>query len=153
MRLLLVLLAGFLAAAPVGAVPDRPPKKKIPAPQGANEFQGTWLIVSIEYNGKKIEGIGDRDLRVVITAGKIAWMQRGRTVSEASYKVDSTKNPKQIETTMILGPQKGKVSTVTYRLEGDTLTLSQSRDPKQAAKGFQGRGARHVVLVLKRKKG
>jgi len=153
MRLLLVLLAGFLAAAPVGAVPDRPPKKKIPAPQAANEFQGTWLIVSIEYNGKKIERIGDRDLRVVITAGKIAWMQRGRTVSEASYKVDSTKNPKQIESTMILGPQKGKVSIATYRLEGDTLKLSQTQDRKQAAKGFRGRGARHVVLVLKRQKG
>ena len=86
-------------------------------------------------------------------AGKIAWMQRGRTVSEASYKVDSTKNPKQIESTMILGPQKGKVSTVTYRLEGDTLRLSQTQDRKQAAKGFQGRGARQVVLVLKRQKG
>jgi uncharacterized protein (TIGR03067 family) len=153
MRLLLVLLAGFLVAPPAGAVPDRPPKKKIPAPQAADKFQGTWVIVSIEYNGKRIERLGAGDLKVIIMPGKIAWMQRGRTVSEASYKVDSTKNPKQIESTMILGPQKGKVSTVTYRLEGDTLRLSQTQDRKQAAKGFQGRGARQVVLVLKRQKG
>ncbi len=153
MRLLLVLLAGLLVAAPVGAVADRPPKKKTPAQQEAAKLQGTWVIVSIEYDGKKIEGIGDRDLQVVITAETIAWRQRGRTVSEARYKIDTTKSPKQIESTMTQGPQKGKVSTATYRLEGDTLTLSQSRDRKQAAKGFRGRGAAHSVLVLKRKKG
>jgi hypothetical protein len=54
MRPLLVLLTAVIAASPVEAVADRPPKKKPLVQQTDDKLQGTWVLVSIEYNGKKI---------------------------------------------------------------------------------------------------
>ena len=152
MRLLLVMLAGFLAAAPVGAVADRPPKKKLPAQQAADNLQGTWVIVSMQLNGQQFPKLPVQDVKLSITAGKIISVQNGKIVSEATYKVDNTKNPKQIQSTVIQGPEKGKVSVVIYSLEGGTLKLGATTEAKQPPKGFGAKDCQ-IVIVFKRQKG
>jgi uncharacterized protein (TIGR03067 family) len=152
MRLLLVLVAGFLAAAPVDAVAIRPPNKKTPAHPPADNLQGTWEVVSLEFNGNKIEGLTGKNYRVTITAGKIISMQMGKTVSESSYKIDHTKQPKQIVSTDIQGPQKGKVAVMIYSLEGDLLKLGATTEAKQPPKGFGAKDCQ-IVIVFKRQKG
>jgi uncharacterized protein (TIGR03067 family) len=152
MRLLLALLTGLLMAAPAGAVAIRPPNKKIPAQPPTDNLLGTWEVVSLEFNGNKIEGLTGKNHRVTITAGKIVSMQMGKTVSESSYKIDHTKQPKQIVSTDIKGPQKGKVAVMIYSLEGDLLKLGATTEAKQPPKGFGAKDCQ-IVIVFKRQKG
>jgi len=152
MRLLLALVAGFLLAAPAGAVAIRPPNKKTPAPPPADNLLGTWEVVSLEFNGNKMEGLAAKNYRVTITTGKIISMEMGKPVSESTYKVDHTKQPKLIVSTDIKGPQKGKVAVMIYSLEGDLLKLGATTEAKQPPKGFGAKDCQ-IVMVFKRQKG
>jgi uncharacterized protein (TIGR03067 family) len=152
MRLLLALLAGFLLATPASAVAIWPPNKKTPAQPPADNLQGTWVIGSMQLNGQEFPWPVKGDPKISISAGKMIWVQYGKPVSEATYKVDNTKNPKQIQSTFIQGSEKGKVYVLIYSLEGDTLKLGTYLDGKQAPRGFGGKDD-EVVIVLKRQKG
>ena len=152
MRLLLAFVVGFVTAVPAASVAIRPPKKKVPVQQQADSLHGTWVVVSMWFNGKKMDAVVIKDFKVIITARKIVSMQMGKTVSESSYKIDHTKQPKQIVSTDIKGPQKGKVAVMIYSLEGDLLKLGATTEAKQPPKGFGAKDCQ-IVIVFKRQKG
>ena len=152
MRLLLAFVVGFVTAVPAASVAIRPPKNKVREQQQADSLHGTWVVVSMWFNGKKMDAVVVKDFKVIITSRKIVSMQKGKAVSESSYKLDLTKQPKQIESTVIQGPQMGKVSVAIFSVEGDILKLATSRDGKKAPGGFDGRDT-PVVFVFKRQKG
>jgi RNA polymerase sigma factor (sigma-70 family) len=116
-------------------------------------LQGKWRIVSAEMAGKKA---ADDELRRM-QENPIEF--KGDTVlarHKADYKIDPTKNPKELDITPQEGPEneKGKTFRCIYRLKGDELTLCMSLMPDgDRPTSFTPQpGVLISVMVLKREK-
>jgi uncharacterized protein (TIGR03067 family) len=61
----------------------------------------------------------------VVTADKITFAMPGQEDQNASYKLDPTKKPKEIDLTPLDGPanEKGKTGRAIYSLDGDVLKI------------------------------
>ena len=74
---------------------------------------------------------------------------------EVSWAVDPAKAPKQIDCTILKGPENevGMVSRGLYRLDGDKLTLHVSHPGDDRPDGFVSReGENAILLTLERSK-
>ena len=109
----LTLLA-FLAGFPILAQDKNP-----------DELTGTWVTNAID------SGEGPK-LTVAITYtfkdGKLT-SEQGKGPKEYTYKIDSTKDPKEIDMDTGKEVRKG-----IYKIEKDTLTICQTRPTKADAK-------------------
>jgi uncharacterized protein (TIGR03067 family) len=110
--LLLGSIGSLLAADVGGAEADKELKK----------FQGTWVMMSGELDGKKaadehvkrgkIIYEGDRGLMVVPN-------QSPETIFLEIVKIDPSKNPKEMHVIRRSGPNAGKTLIGIYEFEGD----------------------------------
>src|SRR5947209_5481399 len=116
--------------------------------QELQRLEGTWVQVSVEESGKSATSHPEQ----LIIAGE-QWIVSGVEFA-ATFSVDPTKEPKQIDVVM-----HGSGSTTfrlpgIYKLEGDTLTVSMSRDMsghgKRPAEFSTKPGDPFSVIVYKR---
>ena len=105
---LLVLAAGLLAA-PV--LKDDATKDKI---------EGTWVVVSATRDGKAHDEI--KDDKVTFKDGTISIKSKNKDET-ATYKVDASKKPKEIDITH----EGGKTLLGIYAVEGNTLKVCLCR--------------------------
>ena len=103
-------------------------------------LQGEWPVVSLEVSGKKSDGLKGKKLVVK----EDEWTAPGGL--KFKIKLDTTKNPKQIDHTS----EDGKVTLLgIYKIEGDTLTLCQSRVGGERPTEFKA-GPMVLLMVYKR---
>jgi uncharacterized protein (TIGR03067 family) len=115
-------------------------------------IQGSWRVVKLESKGKANTGsfredtwiFQDDELRMVGKGGQ------GDTYVKATFKLDSSKQPRTIDLSITEGAGKGgKKRLGIYRMDGDKLTICQGVDrPKE----FSGKGPA-ILLELERAKG
>src|SRR5713101_7826995 len=100
-------------------------------------FQGTWLLVGREYDGKVAseDDVKAIEGKLVLEGDKATYTSRvdeaGRQVT---FKLDPTAKPRTIEWTVTKGPAKGEKVLAIYKLEGDKLTVcagTSERRPKE----------------------
>jgi RNA polymerase sigma factor (sigma-70 family) len=131
--------AGWLAFRAPAAEPDgvRPRLAKAadkPADKGKDDkeaIQGTWQLSGVERGGKEApdndndEAKKIKSTKWVVTADKITFAMPGQEDQNASYKLDPTKKPKEIDLTPLDGPanEKGKTGRAIYSLDGDVLKI------------------------------
>ena len=110
---LAVLVAG---SADLGAVPDRPDKKKKnldPVKEEYKRLEGVWNYA-----------VSRGDLHVTIRNGVYTTVDSKGNVSLSAFmKIDPTKKPKWLDMVYRAGAYKGQTLTAIYELKGDTLTL------------------------------
>jgi uncharacterized protein (TIGR03067 family) len=118
------------------------------AKEDANRIQGVWSIVGIEADGKTIP---EDQLRIVqgrITFGKDTIMvtsQSGPT-QKGTYKIDPSKDPKQIDYTL-----EGEAVVGIYSLEQDVLKIRTASDGAPRPVQFTHKpGTSSALLTLKR---
>jgi RNA polymerase sigma factor (sigma-70 family) len=96
-----------------------------------DRLQGTWNVVSLEVDGKKVDNDAllssepIRGSKWMITGDKIE-IQVGDRVIEGTYTSDPSKNPKRIDATMFVPNGEWVDRTVLlgiYSLQGETLKL------------------------------
>jgi uncharacterized protein (TIGR03067 family) len=122
----------------------------------ARLLEGSWKLVSLESDGRKATA---QELEAMKGGG---WTFKGSELSfedanapgKASFKVDASKNPKEIDLTALDGPQKGKTGEGIYKLEDGKLSVCL-RDLAAAAKGRPKEFATQAdsglgLIVLKR---
>jgi uncharacterized protein (TIGR03067 family) len=119
-------------------------------------LQGTWQIASSEEKGVKSPADGTHTL--TFTGNKIHQLHKVPNGADFQYsfKLDSTKNPTEIDMTIIkAGNEKdkeevGKTLLGIYMLDGHNLKLCT--DPTVRPTTFQTKGKRRdtVLIVLKR---
>jgi uncharacterized protein (TIGR03067 family) len=115
-------------------------------------LQGAWKIVSADMGGKKAD-----DDELARMQEKPMVFKGDKLISryESDFKLDPTKDPKEIDVVPLDGPEteKGKTFRGIYRLEGDQLTICTGLPDGVRPKGFTPQaGDPEFVLLLKRVK-
>src|SRR5947209_7412953 len=112
-----------LLAVTVPVAADQPSSTAPPKNRG---LQGTWSVVSMEYQGKRVPSETYKDNKLVISPTIIITRKGAQVVSEAEYKVRPARKTAVIEWKEIKGPKKGRKVRGIYLLEGDTLKICAS---------------------------
>lgn len=84
-------------------------------------FQGTWMMISAEMDGKKVHDAHVKQSRITFVGDKvelIAPHQHKDTIVASVVKLDYTKNPKEMQWVRTAGPNAGKTMIAIYEFEG-----------------------------------
>jgi len=142
MNAILLLAVSFAAAA--NSSNDDAIKKEL------NKFQGTWLLVSAETDGKKTPDEVVKTIKVVIDGNKHTVYRGDEALAkEIPFQIDPTKDPKTVDDTL----PDGRTIHGIYKLEGDTLTSCVAGVDKERPKEFTAKeGSGQTLRVFKRAK-
>jgi uncharacterized protein (TIGR03067 family) len=150
--LLPVLVVGVLAAVEVAAAAD----EKADVKEELKKFEGTWVRVSAETNGKEapkevLKGItmtfaGDKfTIKVADTERVIA----------GTFRIDPSKDPKEYDATASLAGRE-RTTVGIYQFDGDRLKVCYTPEGGKRPKEFSSKGGTedHPVYleVYKRQK-
>jgi uncharacterized protein (TIGR03067 family) len=116
-------------------------------PMGDQEkIQGTWALVSGERGGKPLPDEVVTHVKLIFSGKKLTTKNKDRQ-TEAAFKLDPNKEPKEIDVDM-----EGSVGKGIYQLDGDTLKIAHGEVGDTRPKEFPKAGSGLTVLVLKRDK-
>jgi uncharacterized protein (TIGR03067 family) len=116
----LLVAVGVLGAAPA---PDDNGKD--------DKLEGTWVATSFIDHGNKLADLANLKVTLILKSGKYFLKVNGQVVDQGTFKVDTSKNPKQLDTTASAGENAGKVDRGLYELKGDVLKTSFDEVTKQ----------------------
>ena len=144
----IILVAALLLAA------DRPTQD---SPKKPGAIQGTWSVVSMQFQGKKVANEVFAKTKYIIRADQIVTMNGKETVKVTGYKLHPGKQPKEIDLSPFKGLKKGRVNPGIYALEGDTLRIcapdSNAKGRPERPKEFATKAESDLILmVLRREK-
>jgi uncharacterized protein (TIGR03067 family) len=116
------------------------------------KFEGTWSMVKIT-GGKGPRK--DREAKFIFKGDKVTFKEGDKT-EEATYSVDPTKKPKEMNLHFVF-VKEGKKATLQgiYELDGDTLKICQFDGVKKAMEGRPKElvaNEETILAVLKRDK-
>jgi uncharacterized protein (TIGR03067 family) len=111
------------------------------------KFAGTWAVESAKKEGKAPpEGELDK-VRFVFTGDKLT-VKHGDKEEEGTFKIDSSKKPRQIDVMI-----KGKTHEGIYAFEGGKLKICVVDEGGTRPTKFESaEGSKTMVIVLKREK-
>jgi len=119
-----------------------------------NKLQGAWKSEVSVVDGTKRWTSVTIDGTAWISENNVEQGGMGQTgVVKFTYKLNTSKKPRQIDLTWAEFANKGKVELAVYKLEGDKLTLCFSQMGKERPKGFEVKeGSGQSLLLLERVK-
>jgi RNA polymerase sigma factor (sigma-70 family) len=112
-----------------------------------DKIQGTWVLVSAQKGGQDMVEEELKGRKLTFTGGKMTVKKGDREEKTATYKLDPTKMPKEIDTA-----DGDKRLRGIYKLDGDTLTLCVDEGDERPAEFASPPGTPAELLVLKREK-
>jgi uncharacterized protein (TIGR03067 family) len=153
--LCLVLVAGLLTAA--GGPGAEPEKKEDAAAKDLAKLQGKWKCVAEDLNGT-VRKFNDGHVIGYEKDIEISYDADGGVATKESIKLDPSKSPRQIDTTILLNVlfpnTEGQTLQGIYQLEGDELKLAYPIPPnrQRPAELKTKQGSPFVVATYKRVK-
>lgn len=150
MRVLLAMPAFVLFVGIVVAQDDK---------KDAGLLQGSWSMVSGEYNGQMLPTefkTGKRAAKIgastiTISGELFSITVNGQVVLKAKHVVDSAKKPKTINFEMVEGLTNAKTQLGIYDIDGDTLKLCFGAPGKERPTEFTApAGSERTATVWKR---
>ena len=85
------------------------------------KFQGTWVMVSAEMDGKKVSDADVKQSKITFVGNQvevIAPHQHKDKIVASVTKLDLTKNPKEMHWVRSAGPNAGTTMLAIYEFEG-----------------------------------
>ena len=85
------------------------------------KFQGTWVMISAEMDGKKVSDADVKQSKITFVGDKvevIAPHQHKDKIVASVTKLDLTKNPKEMHWVRSAGPNAGTTMLAIYEFEG-----------------------------------
>ena len=129
------------------------------AKKDLDQFQGTWMMVSREFMGKKAteEEIKKLQTKIVVKGDTITVLSNDagteEKVSELTFKLDPTTAPKSLDFTITSGPTKGQMAIAIYELDGDSFKVCYAvGEAKRPTKFASPNDSEWVFLSYKREK-
>ena len=117
----------------------------------AAKLEGKWKITEGTKSGSKVEEANLKG-EVIITKDSVTIKSPDMT-HVMSYKLDTSKKPKEIDLTPESGNEAGQTMQGIYELDGDNLKLCFGRPGTGRPKEFSSKeGSEHALVVLKRAK-
>jgi uncharacterized protein (TIGR03067 family) len=114
------------------------------------KWQGTWLAVSMETNGKLAPQAELKKIKLTVK-GTDYHFQNGDFSERGSYKFDVSKNPKQLDIVVGEGKDKGKIYPVIYKIDGDELVICLDPNNNRRPTELTGIGGSGQVLEVWRR--
>jgi uncharacterized protein (TIGR03067 family) len=111
------------------------------------EFQGNWTVVSMEMDGKFMSPETRQKIKLSID-GENYVFKNGDGGNAGLYKIDPTRNPKQLNIVIGGGEEKGKVYLAIYKIEGDTMTQCMELSNKNRPHEFTGKAGSGCALEI-----
>jgi uncharacterized protein (TIGR03067 family) len=124
-------------------------------PQGAaqkdlDRLQGEWIMVAGRRDGVDTIVDPDKPLRCIVKGDKVSFQREGKVVEEVTIKLDPSKTPALIDSTLAGNKQ---VAPGIYRLEGDRFTLCYTHPGMDRPNDFSAKsGSGHTLSDWKRDK-
>ena len=111
-------------------------------------LKGTWVVVTMVRNGQSNENaVGDK---VTFEDGTMTIRGKNRE-NKGAYKLDASKDPKQVDITPSDGLDKGMAHVGIYALDKGELKLCIGRPGKDRPTAFESKeGSEHMLVKLKR---
>jgi uncharacterized protein (TIGR03067 family) len=129
------------------------------AKKDQEQLQGTWMMVSREFQGKKAtkEELEKLNTKIVVKGDSITvWSKDAGTdevLSELTFKLDPATKPRSLDFTITNGPTKGQTAVAIYELEGDSLRVCYATgDAKRPTQFAATNDTEWVLLSYKREK-
>lgn len=114
---------------------------------------GTWVIVSVEYNGETPNELVYKGSTLVFEKDKFSTSRNGQVNGGGTYTVTTKTSPKRIDRTFTSGPASGRTQSGIYEIKDDTLRLCVSFGTSPRPKEFETHnGSGTVYWVYKRMK-
>lgn len=110
-------------------------------------FQGTWAVVSITNDGKEAPEDAAQRLVLVVKNNERMVKDGDEVKSKATFTVDATKEPKQIEVTVSDGPLAGKTYPGIYEFKGDRLTICLALEGDRPTEFTAKEGSKRLLQV------
>jgi uncharacterized protein (TIGR03067 family) len=161
--LLTVAVLGGLASpmlplpAASGSAADNAPSKNSKKEDKANaeieKLRGTWRVVSLEVEGRKMADNVFKGSKIVLKGSDFTTISPGATY-KGTFSVDPSAAPKTIEMNFTEGPEAGNKSLGIYELDGDTWKLCLTIGAKDRPGTFATKTGSGLALeTLKREAG
>src|SRR5262249_913595 len=99
-------------------------------------LEGTWELASVVRDGKPEPLPEGGKIRVTLKDGKYTVKVNDRVVDEGTGVIDPTKQPKTLDITTAVGPDKGKVVPGIYEIKGDEHRVCVAEPGKERPKEF-----------------
>lgn len=121
------------------------------------KFQGTWMLVAAEMDGKKVRDNHVKKSRITFSGTTVELttphQHKGKIVS-TMLRLDTSKHPKEMQWVRSAGPNAGKTMTAIYAFEGpDQYKVSFDPTMKEMPKQFGTKaGSGHIWHTWKRVK-
>jgi uncharacterized protein (TIGR03067 family) len=116
-------------------------------------LQGTWKVTASESKGEKVPA-DDIKLFLIFKGDAILVREGGKDGSNFTYLLDPLKKVKEMDLTLKVGPQKGRVDRAIYELDGDKLRICiQTNKDEARPRDFATRAGSDLwLIVLQRSK-
>jgi uncharacterized protein (TIGR03067 family) len=140
---------GFAASGVAGAVAG----DKGNVEKELKKFQGTWTVELVEAEGKEIPIANFKGMTVNFEGDKYTVKIGDQLIQAATQKLDPSKSPKTLDTTVAEGVGKGTVILGIYEISGDTLKVCFDPEGKKRPTEFKtAAGSQTTLAVYKRMK-
>jgi uncharacterized protein (TIGR03067 family) len=97
-------------------------------PTDLDKLQGTWIVTSVESDGKKMPAAVIGTAQIVIAGSNFTSTGMGADYEGTLELQPASKNVKKFDLLFTAGPPKGTRNRGIYRLSGDTWTVCLSTD-------------------------
>jgi uncharacterized protein (TIGR03067 family) len=117
-------------------------------------LQGTWKVTASVSKGEKSSADEIKDLYLIFRGNAILIREGGKTQENFSFLLDAGKKPKEIDLTLKVGPQKGRVDRAIYQIDGNTLRIciQSDKDAPRPGEFASPAGSKLWLIVLERTK-
>ena len=114
-RILLLLAVGSLIGADS--------QGEVTAKKDLQRFQGNWQLISAERDGKRTPPEEAKKITLAIRENKFVLKKESVVLSEGTFSLAPTKQPKEIDETITVGPNKGKVFLAIYEIDDEQHSI------------------------------
>jgi uncharacterized protein (TIGR03067 family) len=139
---------GFAAFGGPGAWAD----DKADGEKELKKFQGTWTFESIEADGKKLPADMFKGMTVTFEGDKYFVKLDDKVIEVATQKLDPSKTPKTLDTTVTDGPNKGTVYLCIYEFSEEALKICFDPEGKKRPTESKGESGFQTLVLRKRVK-
>ena len=152
---LLILMAVALVGCGKKASEVEPKTEAKQSPE-EDRLQGVWVVIRLTDNGRE-DPLSDIKLKLTIKDNKYIYEVRSFSDSaslasfSATYKINPTTKPKEIDVTFEEGPQKGKTMLAIYSLKEEVLIICGGTE-KRPTEFISNPKSRDILFVFKREK-
>jgi uncharacterized protein (TIGR03067 family) len=152
MRMLVLLVLASLLSVGVSPLPAADADKEDAVKKDLEALTGTWAVIHAERDGQEVPKEDLKKMRLVQDHEQ--WeFRNGEEVVEGTDMLDPIKTPKQSDSKITKGPDKGKTALGIYSLDGDLLRSCWADPGKERPTEFGTKpNSGQNYLILKREK-